>query len=211
MSISHLNLALKVEGLRPTEKFILVILANYSCEKGTCYPSHSHVADMVGLRTPKMVQKAIKKFSELGLLTIEHRKLENGGYTSNLYHLNLDGVAEYPRVQVESREVSQSTDNTKDKTKENLESRFNLFWTMYPRKVGKKDARTMFKRVSEKENEKLMYGLHRFIEENEQTEKRYIPHPSTWINQERWNDYFETDEEGKVLVVKENNLNNLAG
>ena len=212
MSIHHLNLALGIEGLRPTEKFILVLLANYADEKGSCYPSYTHIAEKIGLKTPKMVQKAIKKFSDLGLLVIEHRTLENGGYTSNRYHLKLEGVAEYPRVIIDPGQGKQTTSNTKDETKENLERRFNLFWSMYPRKVGKKDARTMFKRVNKKESEKLMYGLKRFIEENKNTEKRYIPHPSTWINQERWNDYFETDELGKVKgVTRENNLNNLAG
>jgi len=36
MSIECLNLALKTNGLTPTKKLVVVILANYADEKGTC-------------------------------------------------------------------------------------------------------------------------------------------------------------------------------
>ena len=43
MSIELLNKALKLEGLTPTKKLVLVILANYADEKGSCYPSYQHI------------------------------------------------------------------------------------------------------------------------------------------------------------------------
>ena len=89
MSIECLNKALKVNGLSPTKKLILVILGNYADEKGTCYPSYKHIAKLIGLNTTKTIQNAIKEFEQLGYLRIEHRKLDNGGHTSNRYHLTL--------------------------------------------------------------------------------------------------------------------------
>ena len=44
MSIEFLNHALRVEGLPPTKKLILVILGNYADENGSCYPSYKHIA-----------------------------------------------------------------------------------------------------------------------------------------------------------------------
>ena len=70
MSIECLNQALKIKGLTPTKKFILVLLANYSDERGSCYPSYRHIADTIGLKDTKGVQKAIKEFEELGLSLI---------------------------------------------------------------------------------------------------------------------------------------------
>ena len=89
MSIECLNKALKIDGLTPTKKLVLVILANYADEKGTCYPSYKHIARVIGLETTRTIQNAIKEFEEMGLLRIERRKLDNGGYTSNRYHLTL--------------------------------------------------------------------------------------------------------------------------
>jgi pyocin large subunit-like protein len=99
MSIEHLNLALKVTGITPTKKFILVILANYCDENGSCYPSHRHIANKIGLKDTKGVQKTIKEFQQLGYLTVEKRwkesKTENKKEpTSNRYHLTLEGVSE---------------------------------------------------------------------------------------------------------------------
>ena len=78
MSIECLNQALKIKGLTPTKKFILVILGNYADEKGTCYPSYRHLADMIGLKDTKGVQRAIKEFEEKGYLTIQHRVNDKG-------------------------------------------------------------------------------------------------------------------------------------
>ena len=212
MSIEHLNKALKVEGLKPTEKFILVILANYCDEKGSCYPSYGHIADKIGLQTTKSVKLAIKKFEKLGLLEIEHRKLENGGNTSNRYHLSLGGVTQDHRVIIEPSLRSQETTNTKDNTKEIYIKEFQTFWKVYPRKVGKKGAYKSFRKFDEKHYQKILYGAQRFAEQNLSTEEKYIPHATTWLNQERWMDYFETDESGWITgIKKQSKINNLAG
>ena len=112
MSIEYLNHALKVEGLTPTKKFILVVLANYADERGSCYPSYKHLAKIVGLKSFKGVQKAIKEFEELGLLRIEHRKLNNGGNTSNRYYLSIGGVASDHGSMKEVKDGSPETTNT---------------------------------------------------------------------------------------------------
>ena len=89
MSILALNAALKIKGYSPTAKFILVVLANYADEFGSCFPSHSHIADIVGLKDTKGVARYIKQFEEDGLLVIQKRKDDNGGYISNRYVLNI--------------------------------------------------------------------------------------------------------------------------
>ena len=45
MSIDYVNKVKKLKGLKPTEKYILHIMADYADEKGSCYPSHSHLAE----------------------------------------------------------------------------------------------------------------------------------------------------------------------
>jgi hypothetical protein len=214
MSIECLNQALKIEGLTPTKKLILVLLANYADEKGTCYPSYKHIAKIVGLKTVKGIQKAIKEFEELGLLKIEHRILENGSYTSNKYHLMLGGFLKDPTpIKVPSL-GSLETNNTKDNTKTinvNLDI-FEEFWKIYPRKVGKKSALKIFYKYNEKNYKKIIFGAKCFAKENIENDIKYIPHPTTWLNQERWVDYFETDKHGNVIQPKQiKKISNLAG
>ena len=214
MSIECLNQALKINGLTPTKKFILVILSNYADVEGTCYPSYSHIAKIIGLKTTKGVRLAIKEFEELGYLRIEHRIAEHGGYTSNKYHLTLGGISDDPSISNDQSLVSSDTSNTKDKTKTNTDSdSFIEFWKIYPRRIGRKTASKSFHKFDEKHYSKILYSTNLFARDNIGTEERFIPHPTTWLNQERWLDYFELDEVGNVIGPKEKlkSKNNLAG
>ena len=62
---------------------------------------------------------------------------------------------------------------------------FDEFWDRYPKKVGKKAARTSWKRLN-KESKEIALGdcEARYAG----TEKQFIPNPSTYLNGERWND-----------------------
>ena len=209
MSIECLNQALKINGLTPTKKLVLVILANYADEKGTCYPSYKHLAKMIGLETTtRTIQNAIKEFEELGLLKIEHRKLDNGGYTSNRYHLSLNALPSVlsntpPVVNDDTSLVSTATTNTKDNTKEYIHE-FELFWKHYPRKLGKHQASISFFKYNEKDYSKIIYATKVFAQENLSTDEKFIPHATTFLNQKRYLDFLEKP-------IKNKTLNNLAG
>ena len=71
--------------------------------------------------------------------------------------------------------------------------RFDEFWLHCPpkRRVGKKEAQKAFaKALLRAPAEKIIAAWKVFAEEVKAagTEKHFIPHPSTWLNQERWND-----------------------
>ena len=66
---------------------------------------------------------------------------------------------------------------------------FELFWNVYPKKVGKKDAFNAFKKAKQP----IQLLIHA-VQEQMQTDQwqkengRFIPNPSTWLNQGRWDD-----------------------
>lgn len=73
-----------------------------------------------------------------------------------------------------------------------LEDLFNRFWEAYPRKVGKDAARSAF--AKRKPDEAMLTRMVTAIEAQKRTEQwqrdggQYIPHPSTWLNQGRFDD-----------------------
>lgn len=74
------------------------------------------------------------------------------------------------------------------------EEEFETFWKLYPRRKGKGDARKAFKRARKQvEFSTLMEGLRAYTQwcAAEMKESRYICHPSTWLNQERWEDEYD--------------------
>ena len=82
-----------------------------------------------------------------------------------------------------------------------IEKRFEEFWNLYPRKVGKLKAFQSFKRINPKKElfDQMMDALRENIASNAQWKRdngQYIPHPTTWLNQGRWFDEISTDAPG---------------
>ena len=66
---------------------------------------------------------------------------------------------------------------------------FELFWSTYPRKIGKGSSKTAFEKALTKATyEEIMDGCRLYAESGNLPEMQYIPHPTTWLNQERWAD-----------------------
>jgi hypothetical protein len=65
---------------------------------------------------------------------------------------------------------------------------FDLFWTIYPLKVGKKKAQEAFKKaLTETDMATLIAGATRYAEDPNRVEA-YTAHPTTWLNGGRWAD-----------------------
>ena len=77
---------------------------------------------------------------------------------------------------------------------------FEQFWKAYPKKVGKTAAEKAFKKL--KVNSDLLGTMLNAIEIQKQSkqwqDKQFIPNPSTWLNQKRYED--ETEDEQKEVL-----------
>lgn len=80
---------------------------------------------------------------------------------------------------------------------------FANFYAMYPRKQGKRAAEKAWSRLTQQEQQDALEALPNHLEywKLKQTEKDYICHPATWLNQGRWED--ELDMEVKKLKKPE--------
>lgn len=68
-------------------------------------------------------------------------------------------------------------------------SEFASWYAHYPRKTGKAAAEKAFiKALKTTELETLMAGVIRYARDPNLPEKQYIPHPSKWLNDGRWDD-----------------------
>lgn len=69
---------------------------------------------------------------------------------------------------------------------------FEQFWTTYPRRVGKTDARKAWNRATrDTDPDEILAGVHRFAADPNlppKDEARFIPHPATWLNRGSWGD-----------------------
>ena len=72
------------------------------------------------------------------------------------------------------------------------ETQFNDFYSLYPKKVKKQDVKKWFQK-NKPSNELFSSMLHsleqfRASKEWQKDGGQFIPYPSTWLNQKRWED-----------------------
>lgn len=79
---------------------------------------------------------------------------------------------------------------------------FNTFWAAYPRKVGKKTAQAAWAKIKNPDIDLILDAISKQKKTIQWTKEKgsFIPHPTTWLNQERWND--EVDIEVKKLSAE---------
>ena len=91
---------------------------------------------------------------------------------------------------------------------------FNEFWEKYPRKVAKKYAFECYQRIeiTEELHQMMLSAIDKQRHSKSWDDVRYIPHPSTWLNQRRWEDEivedklstFDADEFFEEAITKSN-------
>ncbi|WP_337448874.1 helix-turn-helix domain-containing protein [Corynebacterium pseudokroppenstedtii] len=74
--------------------------------------------------------------------------------------------------------------------RESRSDRFDEFWDAYPRKVGKKKARAKFAAAVKAagDAQRVIDGAQRLAADPNLPEKRFIPHPTTWLERGGWDD-----------------------
>lgn len=88
----------------------------------------------------------------------------------------------------------QETRNKKQETNKELMD-FDTFWKDYPNKKGNRDlARNKWKSYKITPSYYLETIKPHFTKAYKDTEKRFIPHGSTYVNQKRWNDEIDQNK-----------------
>jgi uncharacterized protein YdaU (DUF1376 family) len=79
---------------------------------------------------------------------------------------------------------------TNKKKKVEVSPEFLSFWAAYPKKVGKGTAEAAWANATLPDIDTILKALHKAKQSNDWIKDRgaYIPHPSTWLNQRRWED-----------------------
>lgn len=89
---------------------------------------------------------------------------------------------------------STNKEETKRKTKSissstGVDAQFDQFWDIYPRKVGKIDARKSWNKARQTVSaEEIIAGAERYALERAGEDHGFTAHPATWLNQGRWMD-----------------------
>lgn len=78
---------------------------------------------------------------------------------------------------------------------------FASFWELYPNKKSKKQAAVAWAKLTKDEQEAALASLPAHIKQEQwvKDDGRFIPHPTTWLNQRRWEDVLTSPKDDKLI------------
>ena len=88
--------------------------------------------------------------------------------------------------------TAQGAEKSADHAMTLVEQRFEQFWKAYPRKASKKAAKEIWLRINPDDTlfSTIMTALEnaKTLWQSQGTALKHIPHPATWLDEERWED-----------------------
>jgi hypothetical protein len=205
MSFEAMTWAVKQTTANAGQKLVLLLLANHANgHTGQCNPSQGLLATecCMGLST---LRRHLIDLEHDGHIRIVHKFAENMKRPSQ-YYLNIGSqnraidhpnwmdppsesdVPLPPNRMIEPGIKTSNKTNTVVVQKNNY---FDDFWKAYPRKTNKGFAKKVFEKL--KVDDAMLTKMIQAIHAQNKTvwkdkDQQYIPHPSTWLNGERWED-----------------------
>ena len=133
--------------------------------------------------------KAMKYLRDAELYEVVRHKDDNNNFIGSHFH-----IYAFPQVRKSTLMENRTYIKEKEIVKEKENVYFDLFWSNYPNKANKKKARISFNRLTKTKQKLSIEDIKtRFIDIDD---VRYIPHASTYINGERWEDETTNNNEG---------------
>ncbi len=222
--------------LKPNEKLLYGEITSLTNKNNECWATNSYFARLYNVNSAT-ISRWISHLKEKGYVVVEFiyknetKEIEKRvikiigvpiNQPMNTYMLNNQEVLiekskgyiqkNQEGIDKKVKENNTSINNTSINIKEINKERFETFWKQYPKKVNKFKSEEWFRK--NKPNEILFNYIIKKLEMFKKSKEwkkengKYIPHPTTWLNQKRWEDelndsHEETEEERIKRLEKE--------
>ncbi|MFW6557570.1 hypothetical protein [Acinetobacter baumannii] len=122
----------------------------------------------------------------------EEKSLKNNEWANIENNLEQDGTDRADSLNLIPDSLNLIPSTPEPKIGKTVDEMFTEFWEIYPnKKSGPKAAKEKFKKINFKKHsfELIMTSLEKHIQSLDWIKEggKFIPHATTWINQERWN------------------------
>lgn len=187
------------------EKIILLEIDSLCTEEKGCYASNEYLADFCqcGITT---ISTCISKLIRNGYIYQESFNGKQRVLRMCLSKIERQTFKDCKTIDYNTTNIYNSNiENTNRDNKETLkESQFEQFWKEYPKKVDKKGSYRAFIRI-EKLDEKFETIMNALKDQKnslqwQKENGQYIPNPTTWIHQERWEQVLPKGNQDKIIT-----------
>lgn len=183
-----------------TQLLLFAIAQSENDEKGYAWCSHQYLADKCRCSRRAVVQNI--KYLETALYINVERQTNDGLKTTNHYSVNYSRCepdahhdvndihnrcepasqwgserGSHKQITLSNRLINSKSDQTA----------FDLWWQQYPKKVSKKEALKSWNKIKPDADLLIADTINKATNDDGWL-RGYIPNPTTYLNQERWND-----------------------
>lgn len=170
---------------------IYAVLAGFADnETLTAFPSRGLIAKRVNTSV-KSVDRALKELLDIGAIESEKR-VKDGVYQSSLYTVKRGGVGTPVSPGRDTGDARVGTPVTHRTITNELEpinyidTAFDEFWSIYPKRADKRAAHKAFKSAIKRANpDEILSGARKYADDPNR-ELRFTKNPATWLNADAW-------------------------
>lgn len=177
--------------------------------RGSFITSYDSLAEECGVHT-STVRRWLKKFENVGQIEIKttnkytqitivnydkYQNIETGvnnqeNNQENNQVNNQENKQVNNNITIKQENKNNNTNTlVENSTAVSRSAWFDEWWSAYPKKVGRKPSEEKFKvKCRNEETFRLMMTALGKQKQSDGWRRGYIPNPTTWLNQERWND-----------------------
>jgi len=208
MSVKLITWAWSQANLKPTQKFILIAIADHANDEDfTCWPSITHLCEKTNLARSTLIN-GINDLVEIDLINRVGTKKQ-----STIYFVNQSGSRTSQENDADKktsqlvrepdspgaglvREPDLSSPGAGHGTVMNRhfinKGNFEKFWLQYPRKKSKALAEAAFFKLNPSENEfrQIIDGLRTANNSEDWVNLKYVPNPLTFLENRCWEDEY---------------------
>lgn len=179
--------------LTDKQKLLIAVISNLQNEKGYCFASNKYLSECLTCSEVTVRQN----------ISI----LEEKGFIGRIIKLNDKGEVEFRSLTIleqvdplmrnnhtpdgeQSLPPDENQSHNNKPLKTNLFSEFTdfkVFWDLYDFKMGKTESEKSWNKLKESEKQNCIEALPKWLKWQE-SNKRFKPYPSTYINKKRWLD-----------------------
>lgn len=199
------------ERMNALDKIILVEIDSLDNGDTHCCAGNEYLAKFCQCSESK-ISRAISKLNDLGYIKVysfdgRMRKLQSClSFSTIQSRQNAEAAAQnIPLINI-SNNINNNKDNkyisTKHRTKNLYTDGFDEFYSIYPRPVVRSTALAAWSKLKPDEDLKrtIISDVKRRIDgEWKEREEKYIPYPSTYLNQRRWEDGNNVNQRPQVI------------
>lgn len=176
------------EDLSCSHKILMGLINSLSAKDGYCYASNQYLGNALGVN-PQSVRKWISYLEEKQLISRLVKRKPNGEVDTRELRLLIPMVKNAPPSDKILPEPMVKNDHIIYKVNKELNNntneRFEEFWNIYNKKVGKDKAKAKWSKLKQKEIEDIFKALPLYVASRE---VKYRKDPERYIGHRVWED-----------------------